>query len=176
MKIQVFLFIAVCWIWIGNSRLGAASANVIPKDQQALIEGLCYSAMLRPAVKETWPDLRSFNITSVTGDNVGAFTKTEAVVGPGQCTVTVEVRTRQRGSATLTLIFEAEAGRKYVLRPVYRGSVIAATIQNSDTGEFGAKTWSSGKKKKAPPSETLLVRPDGPAPNKTGVFAFRRSA
>ena len=159
MKIRGFLFIAICWIWIGSSRLGAASANVIPKDQQALIEGLCYSAMLSPAVKETWPDLRSFNITNVTGDNVGAFSKTEAVVGPGQCAVTVEVRTRQRGSATLTLIFEAEAGTRYVLRPVYRGNAIAATIQNSDTGEFVAKTWNFEKKKKAPRPETLLVRP-----------------
>jgi hypothetical protein len=78
---------------------------------------------------------------------------------------------------SLTLIFEADAGRKYVLRPVYRGSGIAATIQNSDTGEFVAKTWNSEKKKKkAPPPETLLVRPDGPTRNKTGVFAFRRSA
>ena len=176
MKIRGFLFIAICWIWIDSSHLGATSANVIPKDQQALIEGLCYSAMLSPAVKETWPDLRSFNITNVTGDNVGAFSKTEAVVGPGQCAVTVEVRTRQRGSATLTLIFEAEAGTRYVLRPVYRGNAIAATIQNSDTGEFVAKTWNFEKKKKAPRPETLLVRPDGPVRNKTGVFVIRRSA
>jgi len=69
------------------------------------------------------------------------------------------VRTRQRGSATLTLIFEAEAGTRYVLRPVYRGNAIAATIQNSDTGEFVAKTWNFEKKKKAPRPETLLVRP-----------------
>ena len=150
-------FILTC---IVGGQTVAVAADSIVRDEPAKIEGLCYSAMLGPVVKENWPDLRSFNITSVTGENVGAFSKSEAVVGPGPCSITVEVKTRQRGSATLTLTFEAEAGGKYVLRPVYRGNGIQASIQNSDTGEFVARTWPLNKKPKLQPEPTsLLITP-----------------
>jgi hypothetical protein len=172
----VLLFIATLWASIGDCRLVAASADTIPKDQQALIEGICYSMMMSPIVKENWPDLRSFNIISVTGENIGNFSKTEAVVGPGQCVVTVEVKTRQRGSATLILTFEAEAGGKYVLRPVYRGSALAATIQNSNTGEFVAKTWNPVKRKKTTDPETLLDTPSSIANTLICSHEFRRVA
>jgi hypothetical protein len=144
----LFLYFTCVFTCIAEGQLATTVADSIPKEQQARIEGLCYSAMLSPLVKETWPDLRSFNILNVKGDNVGTFSKTEAVVGPGPCTVTVEVRTRQRGSATLTLSFEAVAGGNYVLRPVYRGDSIHATIQNVDTGEMVARTWNLSKKTK----------------------------
>ncbi|MFT3782789.1 MAG: hypothetical protein QM790_12330 [Nibricoccus sp.] len=117
----------------------------IPKEQQAEIEGLCYSVMMTPYVKENWPDLRSFSIKNVTGACIGKFSGTEAIVGPGACVLTVEVRTRQHGSATLTLSFVAEAGTKYALRPVYRGNAIHATVQNVDTGSFVARTWQTRK-------------------------------
>ena len=123
-----------------------AFAAEIPKEQQARIEGLHYSDMVSPYVKENWPDLRSFAITGLTGDAVGSFSKSEAVVGPGTCTVTVEVRTRERGSATLSLTFEAEAGGHYLLRPVYRGPAIHASILNRDTGELVARTWTANKR------------------------------
>jgi hypothetical protein len=153
------LFLIVIWVCIAECQAIAIAADVIPKDQQAQIEGLCYSALLSPAAKENWPDLRSFNILSVTGDQVGNFSKTEAIVGPGDCSVTVEVKTRQRGSATLTLTFHAEAGGKYVLRPVYRGKGIAATIQNMDTGEYVARTWPTRKSRSAQESNALVDAP-----------------
>jgi len=141
----------VCLVLVLSSRAGAQVATVlsdtIPKEQQAQIEGLCYSAMMGPYVKENWPDLRSFSIKSVTGDNVEKFSSSEAVVGPGNCVVTVEVRTRQHGTATLTLTFAAEAGGRYALRPVYRGSGIHASIQNVETGDFVARTWPARKPK-----------------------------
>ena len=159
MKFCAHLFLATILGGLAVSWSFAASQDSIPIDQQAKIEGLCYSAMLSPTVKENWPDLRSFNITSVTGDNVGVVSKSEAVVGPGVCKVTVEVRTRQRGAATLTLTFEAEAGGKYILRPVYRGNGIAASIQNSNTGEFVARTWPTKKSRSTPESSSLADVP-----------------
>jgi hypothetical protein len=141
----------VFFILLLSCRAGAQveyiANEAIPKDQQALIEGLCYSVMMGPYVKENWPDLRSFNIKNVTGESVGKFSSTEAVVGPGLCEVTVEVRTRQHGTAMLTLSFTAEAGGRYALRPVYRGNAIHASIQNVGNGDFVAKTWPSRKSK-----------------------------
>ena len=157
MKKIVLLFLAAILTWIADGQLAAADEKSIPKDQQAKIEGLTYSAMLSPVVKENWPDLRSFNISKVTGENVGVFSKTEAIVGPGECVVTVDVRTRQRGSATLTLTFVAEAGGTYVLRPVYRGKAIQASILNSETGELVARTWSLAKKHKSTPEPNTLA-------------------
>jgi hypothetical protein len=157
MKKITLLFLAVILTGPAGSPLFAADEKSIPKDQQAKIEGLTYSAMLSPPVKEKWPDLRSFSITKVTGENIGAFSKTEAIVGPGQCVVTVDVKTRQRGSAILTLTFVAEAGSRYELRPVYRGKVIQASILNSDTGEMVARTWNSTRKPKSTPEPGALV-------------------
>jgi len=137
----------------------AAAADPIPKEQQAKIEGLGYAAMMSPLVKENWPDLRTFSIMTVTGDNVEHVSKSEAIVGPGRCCVSVEIRTRQRGSATLTLTFDAEAGGQYVLRPVYRGNSIAATIQNLDTGEYVARTWNTARKKRAPEIPSSIEPP-----------------
>ena len=159
MKFFAYLFLATILGGLAIPGSLAAPPESIPIDQQAKIEGLCYSAMLSPVVKENWPDLRSFNITNVTGESVGIFTKSEAVVGPGICKVTVEVRTRQRGAATLTLTFEAEAGGLYVLRPVYRGNSIAAAIQNSSTGEYVARTWPTRKSRAAPESGSLADAP-----------------
>jgi hypothetical protein len=157
MKKISILFLAVIWTILAGGRLAAADENSIPKDQQAKIEGLTYTAMLSPLVKEKWPDLRTFSITKVTGENIGAFSKTEAIIGPGQCIVTVDVRTRQRGSATLTLTFVAEAGSTYELRPVYRGKAVQASIMNTDTGEMVARTWNLTKKSKSTAEPNALA-------------------
>jgi hypothetical protein len=157
MKKITLLFIAAILSGLVGDPLAAADEKSIPKDQQAKIEGLTYSAMLSPHVKEKWPDLRDFSITKVAGENIGAFSKTEAIVGPGQCIVTVDVKTRQRGSATLTLTFVAEAGSTYELRPVYRGKAIQASILNSDTGEMVARTWNSTRKPRSTPEPNALA-------------------
>jgi hypothetical protein len=157
MKKITLLFLAAILTGLAGGPLAAADEKSIPKDQQSKIEGLTYSAILSPLVKEKWPDLRSFNITKVTGENIGAFSKTEAIVGPGQCIVTVDVKTRQRGSATLTLTFEAEAGATYELRPVYRGKAIQASILNSETGETVARTWNLTRKSKSTPEPNTLA-------------------
>jgi len=157
MKKIILLFLAAILTWVADVQLAAADEKSIPKDQQAKIEGLTYSAMLSPLVKENWPDLRSFNISKVTGENVGVFSKTEAIVGPGQCIVTVDVKTRERGSATLTLTFVAEAGSTYELRPVYRGKAIQASILNPATGELVARTWNFTRKSKSMPEPNALA-------------------
>jgi hypothetical protein len=157
MKTISSLFLAATLTWFAGGHLAAAAEPSIAKDQQAKIEGLTYSAMLSPSVKEKWPDLRSFSITKVTGENIGTFSKTEAIVGPGQCIVTVDVKTRQRGSATLTLTFVAEAGSTYELRPVYRGKAIQASILNCGTGEMVARTWNLTRKSKSAPEPNALV-------------------
>jgi len=159
MKKTTLLFFAAILTCSHVGQVIAASSDTIPKEQLAKIEGLGYTALLSPAVKEKWPDLRSFNITTATGDNVSAFSKSEVVVGPGQCSITVEVRTRQHGTATLTLAFEVEAGGNYVLRPVYRGNVLAASIKNVDTGEFVARTWPARKSKPAQEANALVDAP-----------------
>ncbi len=159
MKKTALLLFAVILTCSHGGEVFAASSDSIPKEQLAKVEGLGYTALLSPGVKEKWPDLRSFNITTVTGDNVSTFSKSEVIVGPGQCSITVEVRTRQHGTVTLTLAFEVEAGGNYVLRPVYRGKVIAATIKNVDTGEFVARTWPTRKSKSAQEADALVEAP-----------------
>jgi len=161
--VNKFVLLVLTFILTAAIGHGQPTVEVVdspPDDQQAKIEGVYYSLLLSPLMKEKCPDLISFNITNVTGTNVGAVSKTEAVVGAGECTVTVDVKTRQHGSATLTLTFDAVAGGKYSLRPVYRGNTIAATIQNSGTGEFVARTWTQTKKKKSGEPSSLASPPE----------------
>jgi len=157
MKKITLLFLGFVLAAVARSQEAAETEKSIPDDQPAKIAGLTYSAIRSPLGKESWPDLRSFNIAKVVGENVSGISKTEATVGPGQCSVTVEVRTSQHGSATLTLNFVAEAGSTYQVRPVYRGKGIQATILNADTGEMVARTWSLAKKHKPAPEANALV-------------------
>ena len=138
------LLLAVALACLAGCQSVATSTTRIPKDQQARIEGLSFPAtLLSPIVKLNWPDLRSFDIVNVTGASVGGFSKSKAIVGPGPCSITVEASSDWHQSATHILTFEAKAGKKYVLRPVYQGRVIEATIQDEGTLEIVAQSWGS---------------------------------
>jgi hypothetical protein len=144
----------------------------IPKDQQARIEGLSFTTtLLNPIVRVNWPDLRSFDIINVTGASVGDFSKSKAVVGPGRCSITVEATADWHQPATHILTFEAKAGGKYVLRPVYQGRVIEATIQDEGTSEIVAQTW--GSKKPSPPPKPTPATVTPPATRSGGPPSAR---
>jgi peptidoglycan hydrolase-like protein with peptidoglycan-binding domain len=154
------LLLAVALVGSAGCRSVDPSTARIPKDQQARIEGLSFTAtLLSPSVKLNWPDLLSFDIINVTGASVGGFSKSKAIVGPGQCSITVEASTDWHQSATRILTFEAKAGRKYLLRPVYQGRVIEATIQDESTLEIVAKTWGSMKPNPPPAPTPATVTP-----------------
>ena len=70
--------------------------------------------------------------------------------------ITVEASADWHQPATRILTFEAKAGRKYVLRPVYQGRVIEATIQDESTLEIVAKTWGP---KQPNPTSTAATPP-----------------
>ena len=155
-KLPSFLLSIVLLCFAGCQSVDT-SAISIPKDQRAKIEGLSFTEiLLSPVVKLNWGDLRSFDITHVTGANVGAFSKSEAVVGPGQCSVTISASAEFHYPATHTLTFVAKAGRKYVVRPIYRGRDIEAAIQDSGSLEIVARSWISEMPDKMP-----VPTPDG---------------
>ncbi len=161
------LLLAVALVCIAGCRSVDPSTARIPKDQQARIEGLSFTTtLLSPSVKLNWPDLLSFDIVNVTGASVGGFSKSKAIVGPGQCSITVEASSDWHQSATRILTFEAKAGKKYVLRPVYQGRVIEAAIQDEGTLEIVAKTW--GPKKPNPPPEPTPAAVTPPAAHSAG--------
>jgi len=144
------LLLAVALVCIAGCQSVATSTARIPKDQQARIEGLSFTAtLLNPIVRMNWPDLRSFDIIYVTGASVVAFSKSKATVGPGPCSITVAATADWHQPATRILTFEAKTGRKYVLRPVYQDRVIEATIQDESTLEIVAQSW--GLKQPNPP-------------------------
>jgi hypothetical protein len=136
------LLLSIVLVCFAGCQSVDTSAVRIPIEQQAKIEGLSFTEiLLSPVVKLNWGDLRSFEITDVTGTNVGAFSKSEAVVGPGQCSVTIRATAELHYPATHTLTFEAKAGRRYVVRPVYRGRDIEVAIQDSGSLEIVARSW-----------------------------------
>jgi hypothetical protein len=138
------LLLTIALVCLAGCQSVATSTARIPKDQQARIEGLSFTAtLLNPIVRVNWPDLRSFDIINVTGAGVVAFSKSKATVGPGQCSITVEASADWHQPATRILTFEAKAGRKYAIRPVYQGRVIEATIQDEGTSEIVAQSWGS---------------------------------
>jgi hypothetical protein len=161
------LLLAVALICLAGCQSVDPATARIPKDQQARIEGLSFTAtLLSPSVKLNWPDLLSFDIIDVTGASVGDFSKSKAIVGPGPCSITVEASSDWHQSATHILTFEAKAGKKYVLRPVYQGRVIEATIQDEGTLEIVAKTW--GPKKPNPPPKPAPATVTPPAAHSAG--------
>ncbi len=110
-------------------------------DQHATIEGLStVSLLLSPIVKLNWPDLRRFEIIGASG--AGAkFSSSEARVLPGPCTITITAEGDWHDEAVLHLRFEPKASGRYVVRPVYRGRTIECAIQDTQTREIVARSW-----------------------------------
>lgn len=161
------LLLAVALACLTGCRSVDTSTARIPKDQQARIEGLSLTTtLLNPIVRMNWPDLRSFDIIDVTGAGVVGFSKSKATVGPGSCSITVAATADWHQPATRILTFEAKAGRKYLLRPVYQDRVIEATIQDERTQEIVAQSW--GPKQPNSPPQPLPAAVTPPAAHATG--------
>ncbi|HEY4989566.1 MAG TPA: hypothetical protein VII09_07155, partial [Opitutaceae bacterium] len=107
----------------------------------ARVEGLARLAgFFSPAIALQYPGLSDFTPTELDGEIRKIFSGSTFSVLPGKHRLTVHTDSLATGGADYVLEFNAQAGKRYLLRPYSTQSLLGAQLTDAATGSIISKS------------------------------------
>jgi hypothetical protein len=133
----------------------------------ATIEGLAQVGIFfSPNAMLQYPGLVDFRVLEIDGDSRKKFSEADFTLPPGRHTLTFKTQCQYRPGMTGILEFNAEAGKTYLLRPLYTASKAGALLADKATGKIVARCPSEK------PAATYTVAPGAAQSSTAGDVLF----